>query len=36
MTLSESKPDYVVRASEESDKDSEESDKDSEESDKDE
>ena len=36
MILLESKPDYVVRASEESDKDSEELDKDSEESDKDE
>ena len=34
--IPESKPDYVVRTSEESDKDSEESDKDSEESDKDE
>ena len=34
--ISEPKPDYVVRASEESDKDSEESVKDSEESDKDE
>ena len=34
--ISEPKPDYVVRDSEESDKDSEESDKDSEESDKDE
>ena len=34
--ISEPKPDYVVRVSEESDKDSEESDKDSEESDKDE
>ncbi|MBA4438802.1 MAG: hypothetical protein H2B06_08195, partial [Nitrosopumilaceae archaeon] len=33
--ISEPKPDYVVRVSEESDKDSEESDKDSEESDKD-
>ena len=33
--IPESKPDYVVRTSEESDKDSEESDKDSEESDKD-